>query len=98
MCSSDDSSLEDFSSDPRHGTSSSTTSTYAVSPSVSSTEKGEIKNTIIDSEGAKGSIVALLERKGQWDSSWLNFDCDPWGNMRAEEGAIEDEHQKTKTM
>ena len=92
MCSSDKTTLEDFSSNPRHGTLSSTTSTYAVSPSVSSTEKGKVKNTTIDSEGAKDSIVALLELKEQWESSWLNFDCDPWGNMRAEDRVIEDEH------
>ena len=94
----DDSSSDDSGSYTRHETSSATTPTCAVSPGVSSSDEGKIKNTIIGGGGAEGSITAPLNLKEQRDSSWLDVDHFRDSHMEVEDGAAEDEYRKRKII
>ena len=86
----DDSSSDDFGSNTRYETSSATTPTYAVSPGVSSSDEGKIKNIIIGSGGAEGSITAPLILEEQRDSNCLDVDRFPDNHVEIEDGAAED--------
>ena len=87
----DSSSSDDSGRNIGHGTSSATTPTCAVSPGVSSSNEGKMKNTVIGGESAGGPVVAALNHQEHRDSSWLYIDHFPDSNLGFEDCATEDE-------
>ncbi|KAL8831579.1 MAG: hypothetical protein Q9191_000788 [Dirinaria sp. TL-2023a] len=88
-------SLDDFGSESRHEASSTTTSPRAMSSGVSSSNEGQMKNTVTGDKEAGGLVTAALNIREQPDSSWLDigqfFNTDP----EAENGAAESKCQET---
>ena len=87
----DSSSSDDSGSNIGHETSSATTPTCAVSPSVSSLDEDKVKNTVIGGEDARGPITTALNLQEHQDSSWLDVDQFPDSDLRFED---EDKCQK----
>lgn len=90
----DSSSSDDFGSDTRHEASSATTSTCAISPGVSSSNKGMIKSTITNSKDTGGFVAAALNAHEQRDSSWLDIDHFLNSDLEVEDRAAEGKYQE----
>ncbi|KAG8529796.1 uncharacterized protein KY384_005277 [Bacidia gigantensis] len=90
----DSSSSDDSGSNIGHETSSATTPTCAVSPSVSSLDKDKIKKTVTGGRGAEGPVTVALNLQEHQDSSWLDVDQFPDTDLRFEDRAAEDKCQK----
>ncbi|KAL8740110.1 MAG: hypothetical protein Q9190_007154, partial [Brigantiaea leucoxantha] len=62
-------SSDDSGTDSGHEASSATTSTCAISPGVSNSNEGQIKNTVTSGKEAGGLVAAALNPQEQRDSS-----------------------------
>lgn len=87
-------SSDDSGSESRHEASSTTTSTCAMSPSVSSPDEGQMKNTETGGKEAGGLVTAALNIQEQPDSSWLDIDQFFNTDLEAEDGAVEGKCQE----
>ncbi|KAI4201553.1 MAG: hypothetical protein LQ350_003168 [Teloschistes chrysophthalmus] len=67
-------SSDDSGSDSGHEASSATTSTCAISPGVSSSNEGQMKNTKTGGKETGRLIAAALNPQEQRDSSWPDID------------------------
>lgn len=65
----DSSSLDDSGSNTEYETLSATTPTCAVSPGVSSSNEGKMKNTVIGDGGVGGPVAATLKLHEHRDNS-----------------------------
>ncbi|KAL8799826.1 MAG: hypothetical protein Q9200_007435 [Gallowayella weberi] len=92
---SDHGSSDDTGSDSGHEASSATTSTCVISPGVSISNEGPVKNTVTGGKEAGGLVAAALNPQEQQDSSWLDIDHFFNSDLDAEDGAAEGKCQKT---
>ncbi|KAL8809568.1 MAG: hypothetical protein Q9223_007908 [Gallowayella weberi] len=82
-------------SDSGHEASSATTSTCVISPGVSISNEGPVKNTVTGGKEAGGLVATALNSQEQQDSSWLDIDHFFNSDLDAEDGAAEGKCQKT---
>ncbi|KAI4192980.1 MAG: hypothetical protein LQ350_008517 [Teloschistes chrysophthalmus] len=88
-------SSDDSGSESGHEVSSATTSTCAMSPGVSSSNEGQMKNTETGGKEAGGRVAAALNPQEHRDSSWLDIDHFFNSGLEAEYGAAEGKCQET---
>ncbi|KAL9628380.1 MAG: hypothetical protein Q9164_007299, partial [Protoblastenia rupestris] len=88
-------SSDDSGSESRHEASSATTSTCAISPGVSRSNEGQMKNTETGGKEAGGLVAAALNPQEQQNSSWLDIDHFFNSDLEAEDGAAEGKCQET---
>ncbi|KAI4260742.1 MAG: hypothetical protein LQ352_000134 [Teloschistes flavicans] len=86
---------DDSGSDSGHEASSATTSTCAISPGISSSNEGQMKNTVSGDKEAGGLVAAALNPQEQRDSSWLDIEHFFTSDLEAEDGAAEGKCQET---
>lgn len=88
-------SSDDSGSDSGHEASSATTSTCAISPGASSSDEGQIKNTVTGGKEAGSLVAAALNPQEQRDSSWLDIDHFFNSDLEAEDVAAVCKCQET---
>ncbi|KAL9026177.1 MAG: hypothetical protein Q9196_005114 [Gyalolechia fulgens] len=91
-------SSDDSGSESGHEASSAITSKCAMSPGVSSSNKGQMKNTETSGKEAGRLVAAALNPQEQPDSSWLDIDHFVNSDLEAEDGAAEGKCQETGNL
>ena len=92
------SSSDDSGSDSGHEASSATTSTCAISPGISSSNKGQTENTETGGKEAGGLVATAVYPQEQPDSSWLDIDHFFNSDQEAEDGAAEGKYQEMENI
>ncbi|KAL9580022.1 MAG: hypothetical protein Q9212_004739 [Teloschistes hypoglaucus] len=88
-------SSDDSGSDSEHEASSATISTCGMSPGVSSSNEGQMKNTETGGKEAEGLFTTALNSQEQRDNSWLDIDHFFNSDLEAKDGAAEGKCQET---
>ncbi|KAI4192966.1 MAG: hypothetical protein LQ350_008522 [Teloschistes chrysophthalmus] len=88
-------SSDDSGSDSGHEASSATTSTCGMSPGVSSSNEGQMKNTKTGGKETERLIAAALNPREQRDSSWPDIDDFFNSDLEAGDGAAEGKCHET---